>query len=60
VRHIVVCGHYGCGGVKTALKQNELGLLNNWLFSIGELTRRNEVQLDALTTARTGSTPCAS
>jgi carbonic anhydrase len=48
VRHIIVCGHYGCGGVKTALKQNELGLLNNWLFSIGELTRRNEVQLDAL------------
>jgi len=48
VRHIVVCGHYGCGGVKTALKQNELGLLNNWLFAVGELTRRHSAQLDAL------------
>src|SRR6476646_914106 len=48
VRHIVVCGHYGCGGVKTALKQNELGLLNNWLFSTGELTRRHSAVLDAL------------
>ena len=40
VRHIIVCGHYGCGGVKTALKQNELGLLNNWLHGLGELSRR--------------------
>jgi len=48
VRHIIVCGHYGCGGVKTALKQNELGLLNNWLFAVGELTRRHSAQLDAL------------
>lgn len=48
VRHIIVCGHYGCGGVKTALKQNELGLLNNWLFSVGELTRRNGTQLEGL------------
>ena len=48
VRHIIVCGHYGCGGVKTALKQNELGLLNNWLFSTGELTRRHSAVLDAL------------
>jgi len=48
VRHIIVCGHYGCGGVKTALKQNELGLLNNWLFAVGELTRRHGAQLDAL------------
>ncbi|MFI5030328.1 MAG: carbonic anhydrase [Reyranellales bacterium] len=48
VRHIVVCGHYGCGGVKTALKQNELGLLNNWLYGVGELSRKHKAQLDAL------------
>jgi len=48
VRHIIVCGHYGCGGLKTALKQNELGLLNNWLFAVGELTRRHSAELDAL------------
>ena len=48
VSHIVVCGHYGCGGVKTALKQNELGLLNNWLYGVGELSRRHQERLDAL------------
>jgi carbonic anhydrase len=31
VSHIVICGHYGCGGVKTALKQHEFGLVSNWL-----------------------------
>jgi carbonic anhydrase len=48
VRHIVVCGHYGCGGIKTALKQNELGLLNNWLFGVGELSRKHREQLNEL------------
>jgi len=47
VRHIIVCGHYGCGGVKTALKQNELGLLNNWLHGLGELSRRHKPRLEA-------------
>jgi carbonic anhydrase len=48
VRHIIVCGHYGCGGVKTVLKRNELGLLNNWLYGVGELSRRHRERLDAL------------
>ena len=48
VRHIIVCGHYGCGGVKTALKQNELGLLNNWLYGVAELSRKHKAKLDAL------------
>jgi carbonic anhydrase len=47
VRHVIVCGHYGCGGVKTALKQNELGLLNNWLHGLGELTDKHRARLDA-------------
>jgi carbonic anhydrase len=48
VKHIVVCGHYGCGGVKTALKQYELGLLNNWLYGVSELSRKHKPRLDAL------------
>jgi len=48
VQHVIVCGHYGCGGVKTALKQNELGLLNNWLHDVGELSLRHKAELDAL------------
>ena len=48
VRHIIVCGHYGCGGIKTALKRNGLGLLNNWLYGVGELSRRHKARLDAL------------
>jgi carbonic anhydrase len=47
VRHVIVCGHYGCGGVKTALKQNELGLLNNWLHGLGELSRTHKARLEA-------------
>ncbi len=45
VRHVVVCGHYGCGGVKASLKAHELGLLDNWLHSIHVLGRRYEDQI---------------
>src|ERR1700744_616341 len=34
VSHVIICGHYGCGGVKTALKQHEFGLLTNWLHGV--------------------------
>ena len=48
VRHIVVCGHYGCGGVKTALKQHEFGLLTNWLHGVVQTSLTHKEQLDAI------------
>ena len=47
VRHVIVCGHYGCGGVKASLKSYELGLLDNWLYGINVLSRRYEEQIVA-------------
>jgi carbonic anhydrase len=47
VRHIIVCGHYGCGGVRAALKRHELGLLDNWLYGIGALREKHQAKIDA-------------
>ncbi|KAF0695398.1 Aste57867_13787 [Aphanomyces stellatus] len=41
VRHIIVCGHYGCGGVNAALSQQEFGIVDNWLRSIKDLYIEN-------------------
>ncbi len=46
VRHIVVTGHYGCGGVRAALEPTGLGLIDNWLHSISVLARRHRAVLD--------------
>lgn len=37
VEHIIICGHYGCGGVQAAVENPELGLINNWLLHIRDL-----------------------
>ena len=48
VRHIVVCGHYGCGGVRAALEEAQLGLIDNWLRPIRQLSHVHRAQLNAL------------
>ncbi|GAA3718164.1 carbonate dehydratase [Oceanisphaera sediminis] len=40
VKHIIICGHYGCGGVKAAMGDAELGLIDNWLCSLKDLYHR--------------------
>lgn len=47
VDHIVVCGHYGCGGVKAAMQQADLGILNPWLREIRDVYRLHKDELDA-------------
>ena len=39
VEHIVVCGHYGCGGVKAAMQARDVGLLNGWLSEVRDVYR---------------------
>ncbi len=48
VRHIIVCGHYGCGGVAHAMGRGELGLIDNWLRCIKDLYLDHAQELDRL------------
>jgi carbonic anhydrase len=48
VRHIIVCGHYGCGGVRAALENFRHGMIDNWLSGIRALRRMHRHELDAL------------
>jgi carbonic anhydrase len=50
VAHIIVCGHYGCGGVLAALRDQRLGLSDNWLRHVQDVRLRHQAQLDALQT----------
>ncbi len=48
VKHIVVCGHYFCGGVKAAMQAKDLGLLNPWLRNIRDVYRLHKDELNAI------------
>jgi carbonic anhydrase len=50
VRHIIVCGHYGCGGVLAALRGDRLGLIDNWLRHVQDVRDKHKQQLDAFAT----------
>jgi len=48
VKHIIVCGHYGCGGIMTAMKNNQNGLIGNWLRNIQDIYRVNAEELNKI------------
>jgi carbonic anhydrase len=48
VKHIIVCGHYGCGGVITALEEGDHGLIDNWLQNVKDVYRYHRTRFAAL------------
>jgi carbonic anhydrase len=48
VKHIIICGHYGCGGIKAALENHEHGLIDNWLRHIKDVMRFHSKKLEGL------------
>ncbi len=52
VKHVIVCGHYGCGGVKAAFEKARFGLIDNWLRHIQDVEIDHQAHIDALETDR--------
>jgi len=48
VKHVIVCGHYGCGGVRAALSGAKLGLIDNWLRHVQDIRQKHAAHLEEL------------
>lgn len=48
VKHVLVCGHYGCGGIKAAMGNDSVGIIDNWIRHIKDVYRHNKIELDAI------------
>jgi carbonic anhydrase len=48
IEHVIVCGHYGCGGVQAALDDRHLGLIDNWLRHVEDVAAKHEAELAKL------------
>ncbi|MGB7337944.1 MAG: carbonate dehydratase [Phototrophicaceae bacterium] len=53
VEHIIVCGHYGCGGVRAAMKTKQHGLIDNWLRHLKDIYQKHHEELDHLSDENT-------
>jgi carbonic anhydrase len=51
VRHVIVCGHYGCSGIQATLRGDRLGLSDNWLRHVQDVRQKHQKRLDALVEA---------
>lgn len=51
VRHVIVCGHYGCGGVRAAMDNARFGLIDNWLRHVQDVQKRYQAQLQHINDA---------
>ncbi|MDA8963187.1 carbonate dehydratase [Pseudomonadales bacterium] len=58
VKHIIVCGHYGCGGVKAAVEDQDHGLINEWLAHIKEVKQKHLAELVDLTAEQKNTRMC--
>lgn len=48
VKHVLVCGHYGCGGIKAAMGNDSVGIIDNWIRHIKDVYRFHQTELDAI------------
>lgn len=49
VKHVIVCGHYGCGGIQAAMGNDSIGIIDNWIRHIKDVYRLHQEYLDSIT-----------